>query len=297
MRTRGFAREKIKGTGKGQKTLPSKMRVLSQSVRTSGDIERQLNEINIPLINVDDLLEDAGDIENELDVSDDIDVDGEDEGSEDDNVDYDEPVEEELFDIESDNKSWKGIYVAEVMISKGIPSVSFLHVPIADTTDVVISGAIAERNKVFREMAVFLAARQCNFFESSEMGNIVNLNQEDLVKYLNAKGYKLPKEHVSRMIDTLYFMTTDKGKVPSRVLFKRYGHKTGLSKDDKLKIAAEFLNTCRDDVSQLEKAKRFWLYLKDKKGIEIKLPSSSDENNRFRNLKNMIRDAERLRKG
>lgn len=299
MRTRGHSREKRKTAEKGQKKMPSKIKLLSQSIRTSGELEKQLNKINIPLVNVEDLLEDTEDIESGLDASEDLEgmeTDDESEGFEDENIDYDEVNKEDPFDIEFNNKRWRDVHLAEVMLKKGIPSISFLHVPVADATDAVINGAITERNRVFREMAVFLATKQERFFESPVMDNIANLNQEDIVKHLNTKGYKIHKEHVSRMLDSLFFMLPGIGRTPSRILFKRYG-KHRLSKDDKLKFAAEFLDTCYDDISQLEKAKRFWEYIKDKKGIEIRLSSSNDANDRFRNLKNIIRNAEKMRKG
>lgn len=298
MRQRGAGRTKVAGKEKkgitGEKT--KKINIPSLSIRTTSDLERELSKRNIPLIDIGDLLNETEDNESELDALEDIegfDADDENSGFEDENVDYDDGGIEDPFDEEYDFKRRRGIYTAEVVYNDDVPSVSFLQIPIADTNNALFNGAIAERSRIFQVIAYFLALKQKEFLKTAMLNKIVNLNQKDLVRYLDTNGCKIAKEPVSRMLDSLFFVLPGMGRIPSRLLFKRYGHKTGLSKEERSELAVEFLNSCSDEVSQLEKAKRFWKYLKDQKGIQIKLTSSDNDNDKFRNIKNIIRDAEK----
>lgn len=291
-RTKEGGKEKKGITGEKAK----KINIPSLSTRTASDLEMELNKRNIPLIDIRDLFNEIEDNESEFDAPEDIDgfdADDENSGFEDENVDYDEGGIEDPFDEEYDFKRRRGIYTAEVAYNDDVPSVSFLQIPIADTTNALFNGAIAERSRIFQVIAYFLSLKQKEFFKTATLNKIVNLNQLDLVRYLDTNGCKSAKAPVSRMLDSLFFVLPGMGRIPSRLLFKRYGHKTGLSKAERAELAEEFLKSCSDEVSQLEKAKRFWEYLRDQKGIQIKLASNDNDNDRFRNMKNIIRDAEK----
>lgn len=295
MRTRSRSRGHIAGTDKkpDKRTETTGTQVPKKllTIYTSGDLEHQLNKKGIPLIDTEDILEDIEDAEDEIENSEELEgMDDDNESLEDEDVDYDETIENDPFDIEERHKSRKAIYVVEVTISNDTPSIQFLQAPLALTTDISIENTLAARNKVFREMASFIAKSQKGFFLSPQMGNIINLNQKDLLIDMNGKGYKLAKEHISRMLDSLFFKIKGMGILPGKLLFKHYGHVTGLSKDDKLVL--EYLSTCSKGLSQLEKAKELWEFIREKRGIEIKLTDNPNESDRYRTLTNMIRDAE-----
>lgn len=295
MRTRSHNRKQRKEkVGKEiEKTLHAKKILSSKSILTSGNLEKQLGEMNIPLIDFEDILDEEESIESDLEESEDLEGLEENEVLEDDDIDYDEAPDEDPFDREDIERVQRGIYIVSVEINSDSPFIQFLHVPLADTSDAIVQNTFIIRYKYFREIAQFIALKQKNFFSKLEMEGIKNLNQEDLVKYIQKKGYKLKKEHISRMLDSLFFRIKGMGDVPAKNLFRRYGHKTGLSGEEKLSLAIEFLKNCKEGLTQLEKAKGLWEYVRDKKGIEIKLSHSTNENNKYRNLKNIINEAQK----
>jgi hypothetical protein len=141
-------------------------------------------------------------------------------------------------------------------------------------------------------MAAFIAGAQKSYFKTRDKGQLANLNQQDLVAYLEKKNHKLKKEHVARMLDVLYFKIEGIGTIPAKYFFKRYGTTTGLSRDEKLAYTAEFLKGCDKDLSQIEKARELVKFIEKKTGKPIKLSDSPDEHNKYKQFKTIIQQVE-----
>jgi len=144
---------------------------------------------------------------------------------------------------------------------------------------------------VFKEMALFIAGAQQSYFRTRDESTLANLNQQDLVKFLESKNHRLKKEHVSRMLDVLYFKTEGSGTVPAKHFFRRYGSKTRLSQAEKFAFAKDFLRSCEKGLTQLEKAKGLVEFIRHK-GIDITLSDSGNDHNKYKQFKTVIQKIE-----
>lgn len=269
-----------------------------QIIRTTAHLSETLRGKNIPELDMEDILEKDNETE-EQDIDTTEDTLGEDDvGEEDEDIDYDEIRVSDPFDIEYTGKIKRGRYIAEVPINeKGIclpRSIKFLQIPIYETDDNLDRNAIFERFKLFHKMASFLAEKQSGYFLNPQEINLINLNQMDLVNYL--QKYNISKEHVSRMLNALYFRVQGVGDVPSKYLFERYGHKTGLNKDELFNLAKIFLwsvtNTSRGKkFTRLHEAKAFRKFVKKETNREIELSHNPNEHDRYKNIKNILNRA------
>uniref|UniRef100_A0A7C3WLG0 Uncharacterized protein n=1 Tax=Dictyoglomus turgidum TaxID=513050 RepID=A0A7C3WLG0_9BACT len=281
----------VRKSEKKVKTISDKKRKSLLTLLTEPSLEKKFDEINIQQVNTEELF----DIE-DLNTPSEEDIEGvsitEEYGEiEDEDIDFDEPPVFDPFDVE-DRESFRNTkYIAEVSIRDGKSDVQFLYLPIFDAKNNLINGMLIKRNRIFKEMAYFIAERQKEFFISFDFNKVEPLNQKDLVKYINGRGYKLEKSHISRLLSSLFFRVKGKGDISARQLFKRYGYKTGLSKDEMLKLAEEFTKKGGDYKNQLDKAIKFHEYLKGK-GIKIQLSNSTNNNDKYRHLKNILKEVE-----
>lgn len=296
---RELTKKPVKGKIKEKEILPEQVKKITQTIRTAGDLDIVLRKINVEKQDNEEILEEAldRDIDNlednvEPEDSDEEDLTEEHDEWEDDYTDYDEQKVSDPFDIEGKDTARHSIYIAEVLIIDSNPSVRFSKIPVYDTPNELIRNTLYERYKVFNEMAHFIVKKQKGFFLNPASGKLANLNQEDLVKYFKNKKYNLTKHNISRMLNSLLFRMVGLGYIPAKALFKRYGYVTGLSKDDKLSLAREFLKQRGKGLSQLEKARKFREFIKKKEGREIKLSNASKESDRYRTLINILRKAE-----
>mgnify|MGYP001565681499 CR=1 FL=1 len=289
----------IQGTKLGQKTRQlagGKLKSL-QIIRTTGHLSETLREKNISELDIEDILEKDNETE-EQDIETTEDTLGEsDVGEEDEDIDHDEIRVSDPFDIEHTGKIKRGRYIAEVPINeKGTclsHSIKFSQIPIYETDDNLNRNTLFERFKLFHKMASFIAQKQSGYFLHPQETNLINLNQKDLVNYL--QEYSISKEHVSRMLNALYFRVQGIGDIPSKYLFERYG-KIELSKDKLFKLAEIFLGSVANanrgkKFTRLHEAKAFRKFVKKEADCEIELSNNPNEHDRYKNIKNILHRA------
>lgn len=272
-------------------------------IKTTADLGQLMEQRNIPQIDFDEQLSDilAEDLEELEDIVEGENPDNDDlreeyDDEEDDYKDYDEMGPNDPFEIEERDTSHKPIYVVTASFEKGDAIIEFQQVPQYDTNNVLVKNALLERNMLLHKMAFFIAQAQTSFFKTNDEKHLGNLNQQDIVEALKKQGKNLSKEHVSRMLDALYFKIEGLGTVPAKFLFKRYGTKSRLNQEDKLADACEFLKICDVNLNQLEKAKALVQFIEQKRGITIGLSGSKNEHDKYKQWKNIIRQVEAERK-
>lgn len=286
---------------KTQKKLPEGQKIVSASVRTTNDLDKLMEQLNIPQFDVDEFLseilpEECKDLEDtvEGDNPDGDDFREEDDDLEDDYNEYDEMRPDEPFDTEERDNRYSQKYIATISFKETPPKIEFSNVPQYDTDNNLIKEALYERYELIYKMAYFIAETQGSYFKTGDEKDIKNLNQQEIVRFLKNKR----KEHVSRLLDTLYFKIEKIGTVPARFFIKRYGHKTGLTQNEKLEYAREFLESCgTTNLNQLQKAKKLVEFIEKEKGISIKLSNSKNEHYRYKQWKNLIHEVEKEKKG
>jgi hypothetical protein len=283
---------------KAVKALPEAKQKSLQAMLTTSNLGKLLSQVNVTEDDIDDIFADPeGDLEdtvaNEESDCEDLTVDHEE--TDDDYTDYDEDASFDPFDIENGGVRQSAGYVVGVFPDGENFTVKFLKAPMFDTGDVLIKSALFKRHVLFAVIASFIAVRQKEYFFSLNAEKLVNLNQEDLVRQMRKKN-NLSKEHISRMLEALFFRIDGLGYLPAKYFFKRYGHKTGLSQPEKLRLAVKFLATCVKKCTLLDKAVRFREFIKAETGCEIELSKNEDMNNRYRHLKNIIKRAETVKK-
>jgi|GEM_PF-1805277 len=275
-----------------------------QSIKTSQDLRQALAKMNV--------IEDIDEISDEMaeEALEGIEDDILDEGVDEDLTEYYEETEDDYLDFDEE----KGIdpfegadrikepamsgYVVEVRWEGNKPVIDFLEAPRFFVDDPLIEDALYQRMKIYREMVVFIARHQRGYIKSPAEDNLQELKQDDLVKHIQKK-FRLEKAHISRMLDNLFFKINGLGIVSAKGLFRSYwtrrGYGDALSRERKISYAVEFLRELKDrkNYNQLQMAKMFWQFCKDKKGVEIKLSANPRENDKYRNLKNIIKEAER----
>ena len=291
----------LQGKNLGQKPrrlAEGKLKSL-HSIRTTGDLSKTLLAKNSQELDIEDLLEKENeaveqDIEKVEDTQGEYDV-----GEVDEDLDYDEAGVADNFDIEYLGKIKKGHYIAEVLLNENksyySDHVMFLELPVYEVYDKLTRDVLFERYRLFYEIATFIAGKQAVYFSDPKNVNPANLNQMDLVYYL--QKYNISKEHVSRMLNALYFRVKGIGDVTSKYLFERYGHKTGLNQEELSQLAKNFFEINsksqgkRNKFTRLEEAKMFKEFVKKKIGKEIELSDSSKEHDRYKNIKNILNRA------
>lgn len=278
--------------GPQNKGIPKNKKLSQQVIRTCSDLAEVIDKSKEIIAEDDSDL--ADDLENKSDeLTDEIEPEedeestngGEDEGNDDD-IDYDEPDTGDPFDIEERGSGRRERYTVEISVKGNTPIIHFLHIPKFKTKDPLIKGAIYSRYKLFHEMAAFIGRKQIQYFQSKDEAKKVNLNQKDIVEHLNKKGIEgITTQHISRMLNALFFQI-DGCVYPARYLFRRYGHKLRLNQEDAITLGREFLISLKNEtgLTQVEKAKRFYEFLNNKRGFEIKLSDNPNESERFRSL-------------
>ncbi len=284
--------------------IPEKKRVSLQTIRTAVDLTQTLAEINVQEEDIDGDLEDVFGEDTEM-LKDNIEGDNPDndnlreeyEDENDDYADYDELYTPDPFEIEDRVRRKRSIYIAEVTVNNDIPSVRFLQAPKFKTTDILIEDTLIHRFELFKEIAYFIAQKQIEYFSSFDKNRIHNLNQQDLVNYMQEKRDSFRKEHISRMLKALFFRIRGFGNLPSKYLFRRYGHKSKLSKPEKLALTEEFLKTCDKSIKQIEKAKGLVRYIEQKMDIKIPLSDNPVESDRYKQWTDIIKEIEKAKNG
>jgi len=301
IKTNQKARKEIK-----QKTIPEGKLKSIQSVKTTGNIRQTLEEMNIIIEDVDELIDEMA-VEGLKEIEDDVRDEDMDEDpkeyyeeADDDYMDFDEERDVDPFDdADGIRGPSRAGYVVEVRWEGSNPVIDFLEAPRFFVDDPLVEDALYQRMKIYREMARFIARRQKEYIKSPAEDNLQELKQDDLVNHIQKKNFNLGKAHISRMLDALFFKINGIGIVPAKGLFMSYWtRKSGekaLSRERMISYAVEFLKALGDKKpdNQLKLAKMFWQFCKEKKGVEIKLPDNPNENDRYRNLKNIIKEAER----
>jgi len=273
-------------------------------IRTTGNLRETLNEKNIQEEDIEEILENDEEAE-ELDIENAEDTLAQDDiGEEDEDIDYDETKTSNPFDVECIGEIKKGRYVAEVTAveepNNGFGyQVRFLQVPLYETDKKadkkLIRDTLFARYRLFYEMASFIAEKQFDYFSNPKGKDPVNLNQTDMVNYLQKNN--ISKEHASRMLNSLYFKVQGTGYMPSKYVFERYGHKTGMSKDELIELAKKFFEFSAEaqhrdgKFTRLDEAKAFRVFVKKQAGKEIELSDSANEHDRYKNLKNILNKA------
>lgn len=291
----------VKGTTteKAPRRLSEGQKISHAIIKTTGDLDKLMEQRNIPQIDIEEQLseilaaelEDLEDtVEGENPDNDDYREEHDDE--EDDYKDFDEFDTFDPFNTEERKPSRKPLYIAAFSFKERLPAVKFLQSPQYDTGDVLVKNALVERYKLFYEMASFIAQKQDSYFRKNDEENLENLNQQDIVEFLTNKGHKISKVHVSRMLDNLCFKIEGLGTVPAKFMIKRYGVKSRLTREEKLALTSEFLKTCDRGLNQLEKAKELVRFIEQKKGISIKLSNSKNEHDKYKQWKNLILQVE-----
>lgn len=286
-----------KGEGlRSQRTFPAAKQTSLAAIKTAGDLTELLNETNVAQVDVDDLLseiveEEYGELEDgvESELPDNDDLREEHDESEDDYTDYDEIEAYDPFEVEDLEKKSSPIYIASVLFIQEKPIVEFLQVPYYDTKDILVRNTLEERLSLFNEMATFIAAAQKSYFKTKGKGSVGFLKQQDLVEFLKKK-HSVSKEHISRMLDALYFKFEGVGTIPSKAFFKR------LTQDEKIIFAKEFLEQSDKNLSQLQKAKGLVKFIDQKTGISIKLSDNKNEHDKYKQYINIVRKVEVAKK-
>ena len=291
----------VKEKEESRRKESDKLQELYRTVYTSKDVVETLGRLNIPLVDFESIGED---VENELvldaDVAEEELVADEGDGEpEDEDVDYDEPGESDPFDTEKPELSPIGIYVAEVRLKNGTPSVLFLQTPAFDGRegDTLVRDALLQRLKTLKAVAVFIAERQKAYFAEEEATRkwegLAGLNQTDVVEYLESlktKSINIDKAHFTKMLDSLYFRIKGLGDIPAKSLFKRRGG--DFTEEERDDLAREFLALGKQFESQTEAAKEFWGFVKEKTGIEIALSDKAhSDGDRYRRLRDILKKA------
>ncbi|MEW6418379.1 MAG: hypothetical protein AB1480_09695 [Nitrospirota bacterium] len=285
-----------KETAQKPKKLPEEKQTSLQTILTATSVEKKFDEMNIQQVNPEELFKDdkfLKDLSGEESIEE-MSLKDEYGEIEDEDIEFDEPSRPDTFDIEDRDKIRRSKYIIEIFIENNNINAHSAHAPMFDTSDNLINGTMIRRYNIFKEMAYFIAEKQKGFFINPDLKYLNPLNQKDLVMYLQSKKYVLEKGHISRMLDALYFRIKGRGDLPAKHLFKRYGHKTRLSKDDMLTFAVRFLDIYNEKASQLDRAKRFHEYLKEEKNIEIPLSDSLKENDKYKYLKNILKEAAKI---
>lgn len=304
---------KIRLGGITENQMKQKIRKLAETklkslriIRTTSHLSETLRGINIQELDIEDILEkdnesEQQDIEQTEDALADDDV-----GEEDEDVDYDETMTFNPFEVEYIGKIKKGSYIAEVAVDRDTADsnhrIQFLQVPLYETdkkTDKkLIRDTLFTRFKLFYEMASYIAEKQFGYFsnpQETNLAELAGLNQMDLVSYL--QKYNISKEHVSRMLNTLFFRVRGVGIIQSKHLFRRYGREPKLTGDRLFELAKTFLesgaNTGREGkkFTRLHEAKAFRKFVKKRTGVKIKLSDNPNEHDQYKNIKNILNKA------
>ncbi len=290
-------KRQTKETDQKPKKLPKEKQKSLQTILTATSVEKKFEEMNIPQVNPEELFEDdkfLNDLSGE-ESTDEMSLKDEYGEIEDEDIDFDEASRIDPFDIEDRDRIERAKYIVETFIRDDTFDVQFVYIPIFSTKNNLINNTLIRRYNIFKEMAYFIAEKQKSFFIKPDAKYLNPLNQKDLIEYLKRKEYKLEKGHISRMLDALYFRIKGRGDLPAKQLFKRYGHKTHVSRHDLLELAKGFLDSAyfNKNDSQLYRAKRFHEYLKEEKSVVIPLPDSLREDDKYRYLKNILKEAEK----
>lgn len=291
--------QKKTGEVKVARTLSESKQKSLAAIKTAGDLSKLLNETNIAQVDVEEFLseitqEEVEELEDTV-LWEEPDNDGlreENDDLEDDYIDYDELRANDPFEVEDNENKGGPVYIVAVRFVEDNPVVEFLQVPQYSTNDVLVRNTIIiERFRLFREMASFIVEIQKAYFKTKKNKVLANLNQQDLVISLEKNKFRMKKEHVSRMLDVLFFKIDGLGTIPAKYFFKRYGTKSKLSQEEKLLFATEFLSTCESGLTQLAKAKGLVEFIRHK-GIDIVLSNSENEHNKYKQFKTIIQRIE-----
>lgn len=283
-------RERGKSTGriKEPRRFPVKKRISQQAIVTAADVGTKLAEKNISEVDIGELLDESltdmpdspiTEDEEKIELGDKIGA------QDDDDWEFDELPEPDPFDVEERKKIFPLQYIAGVLFENKQPSIHFISIPLFKVKDNLDRNALLRRYKILKEMAAFIAERQINFFLGKNKATLTILQQIDLIKDIQNKGYKLSKVHVSRMLDALFFRIEGIGDLPAEYFFKS-------PRDIQREAAKEFIPRCGIELNQLEKAKLFEAFLKDK-GIDVNLSDNPNDHERYKNLKTIIKEAEK----
>jgi hypothetical protein len=274
-------------------------------IKTAEDLHAQLLKRNIMEFDPDEFIESAleegyGDLEDDVkgELPDDDGYRDEEDDYEDEYRDFDEPFPEEPFEDESIKRSGSHRYTVKVSFIGDNPEIRFSEAPDYETGNLLINNALKERQLLIHKMALFIAGWQKEFFFEGKENCLKGLNQTDILKHLKAGGNKLSKEHISRMLDSLYFYIEGLGTLPAKYFFKRHD-KSGLTEEEKKAYAKEFLETIdtATKMNQLEKAMALVKYLIEEKGISVRLSNNKDPHNKYKQWKKLISKVEKRREG
>jgi len=302
MTTLKTSKRVTKDTRATQKNLPENITLLKREILTSSYLVQTLEKRNIPLIDFEDIVDADTELNQEtqpVELEEDSLQSIEEMGNEDEDVDFDEWKDDDPFDVEERDVQGFGRYVAQVDFQDGAAKINFKKTPAFRTTkkQQPVREALFSRHRAIKEMALFIAEKQRDYFvegwKDPEL-MLEGLNQTDLVEYLQGRGMKLRKEHIARMLTSLHFMVSGLGAVPAIVLFERRGTKVPLTRPKMLDLATQFLKLQKEYRSFTDEAKHFREYITSMEGIEIKLSKKGREEDKYRHLRDILREARKL---
>lgn len=294
--SKGKAAARTAATGRVSKRLTDDQKKALAILKTATDISEIMEQRNIPQFDVDDLISEI--LEDELEDLEDT-VEGENpdnddfkeeyDENDDDSAAYDEIEAGDPFEVEVEEHETRrfSAYIVSVYFNEEMPVIKFLQTPQYLTNDPLVRNALIERCNRFLDMAAFIAEKQRQYLKTADKEALCNLEQQELVEYFGKKNIKLSKEHISRLLDALYFNIEGLGTIPSKSLFKRF------SREQKLALAREFIGACNKEMSQLEKAKALVEFIENKRGIRIKLSAKSrTEHDKYKQWKDLLRQVD-----
>ena len=286
------------------RAVPKGVSKLKPEIRTTSDLMVTLEKLNICELDLEEFAPEPDEVTEDMleeDTLEDGIPEGEDLGEDDEDIDFAEAQSGDPFDLEDRVQSDSARYVVQVVYHGDTPIVTLLTAPAFDTKkeDQAARDALYMRANDIKEMARLIATRQKEFFLKrgyETRAGLAGLNQAELVAHFEGTGAGLAKEHVSRMLRSLFFKIPGIGEIPASSLFERTGSskKLPLTRPEKLRLAKQFRALGTDYQNKTEGAKVFWKYIKDETGIEMKLSDKGRDEDRYRHLRNILKEAEEL---
>lgn len=298
----GQSRVRTAAQEKSPRKLPEGKKVSQQSIVTATDLEQSLGKLNVRLPDEGELAEELlEDEEREVspeygDLPFDEMPDGF--GYEDDIREFDEP-DDALPELDLADDEGSGCpYLVSIEFRDGEPRGILRQAPRVETFDPVLSAAIRERCDRMLDRAAGIARAQRRFFEGEQdVKELVNYSQSDLLEELNQRWQgkrREDREHLSRVLDALWFRVPRWGELPARFFLRQYSRKSGLTASEKENRARHYLQETlhlgKRTIQQ--KAEGFVAWLRDS-GYQVELTPGKTEADTYKTWRNLISRVER----